>query len=177
MTLRNEHIALRKLEIEDLPMLYLWENDTSSWKAGDTHNPLSHKDLRDYIESSTGDIYSDRQLRLIISSAADSSALGCIDIFDFDPHNRKAALGLYVHPACRQQHIATMAVRLLLPYLFDYLKLNMVYSMVQQSNIPSNQLFQSLHFQHTATLIRWHNNEDVFLWQYMQNQYMNNNFE
>ena len=59
-------IKLRKLEPSDLPYLYRWENDASVWAAGDTHNPLSQQDLRDYIASTTGDIYKDGQLRLII---------------------------------------------------------------------------------------------------------------
>ena len=61
-------IQLRKIEPEDLPFLYQWENDASAWADGSNHNPLSQQDLRDYIASTTGDIYRDGQLRLIIES-------------------------------------------------------------------------------------------------------------
>lgn len=65
-------IKLRKLEPSDLPFLYQWENDASVWADGSNHNPLSQQDLRDYIESTTGDIYKDGQLRLIIHSSSES---------------------------------------------------------------------------------------------------------
>jgi diamine N-acetyltransferase len=83
--------------------LYRWENDASVWADGANHNPLSQQDLRDYIASTTGDIYKDGQLRLIIEQSPitnDQSpmTLGCIDLFDFDPRNRKAALGMYIAP-------------------------------------------------------------------------------
>ena len=57
-------IKLRKIEPNDLPFLYQWENDAASWADGANHNPLSQQDLRDYIASTTGDIYRDGQLRL-----------------------------------------------------------------------------------------------------------------
>ena len=57
-------IKLRKLEPSDLPFLYQWENDASVWADGSNHNPLSQLDLRDYIESTTGDIYKDADTAL-----------------------------------------------------------------------------------------------------------------
>ena len=84
-------IKLRKIEPSDLPFLYQWENDASSWADGANHNPLSQQDLRDYLASTTGDIYKDGQLRLIIE---DGATLGCVDLFDFDPRNHRAALGM-----------------------------------------------------------------------------------
>ena len=76
-------IHLRKIEPTDLPFLYLWENDTNVWKDGDTHNPLSQQDLRNYIASTTGDIYQDGQLSLIIESET-KDTLGCIDLYNLD---------------------------------------------------------------------------------------------
>ena len=67
-------IRLRKLEPSDLPFLYQWENDASSWADGSNHNPLSQRDLRDYIESTTGDIYKDGQLRLIIEEISNQQS-------------------------------------------------------------------------------------------------------
>ena len=63
-------INLRKIEPKDLPFLYQWENDASVWADGSNHNPLSQQDLRTYIESTTGDIYKDGHLRLVIESVS-----------------------------------------------------------------------------------------------------------
>ena len=96
-------VVLRKLEPDDLPLLYRWENDTDSWLDGDTHNPLSHEDLREYILRTTGDIYQDGQLRLMICSSHDAEPVGCVDLYDVDIRNRKAAVAIYVAPEFRLQ--------------------------------------------------------------------------
>ena len=69
-------IKLRKIEPNDLPFLYQWENDAASWADGANHNPLSQQDLRDYIASTTGDIYRDGQLRLIIEQITNDQSPG-----------------------------------------------------------------------------------------------------
>ena len=102
-------LRLRKIEPTDLPYLYQWENDARMWADSDTHNPLSQADLREYIASSTGDIYRDGQLRLMIDDEGES--LGCIDLFDFDPLNRKATIGMYIAPHARGKGIGRQAVR------------------------------------------------------------------
>ena len=68
----NPMIALRKIEPTDLPFLYQWENDASAWADGANHNPLSQQDLREYIASTTGDIFKDGQLRLVIQSVSEA---------------------------------------------------------------------------------------------------------
>ena len=99
-------LRLRKIEPTDLPYLYQWENDARMWADSDTHNPLSQADLREYIASTTGDIYRDGQLRLMIED--EGVTLGCIDLFDFDARNRKAAIGMYIAPHARGKGVGKL---------------------------------------------------------------------
>ena len=97
-------MKIRALEITDLPFLYQWENDAESWTDSDTHNPLSQRLLREYIESTTGNIFKDGQLRLIIED--EGVTAGCVDLFDLDPRSRKAARvrekeGILLQSVCR----------------------------------------------------------------------------
>lgn len=154
---------LRKLEPTDLPFLYQWENDAAAWADGDTHNPLSQQDLRAYIESTTGDIYRDGQLRLIITN--DSQTLGCIDLFDFDARNRKAAMGLYIAPEYRGQGIARAAVEALEQYAFHHLGLRQLYAIISVSNTTCAHLYESLGYQPTARLLCWTLEADAIVWQ------------
>ena len=108
------------------------------WADSDTHNPLSRHDLHQYIENTTGDIYRDGQLRLIIEDSPNQgslpfregmgvgSILGCIDLFDFDARNRKAAIGMYIAPDARGKGIGKQAVQLLEDYAFGFLHLRMI---------------------------------------------------
>ena len=115
-------LRLRKIEPSDLPFLYQWENDATMWADSDTHNPLSRHDLHQYIENTTGDIYRDGQLRLIIEdSQLSTKVVGCIDLFDFDARNRKAAIGMYIAPEARGKGVGKHAVHLLLDYAFNFL--------------------------------------------------------
>ena len=57
---------LRAMEPEDLDILYRIENDFELWAVGATNVPYSRYALHEYIASASGDIYTDRQVRLII---------------------------------------------------------------------------------------------------------------
>ncbi len=164
----NEHIRLRKVEPQDLPFLYLVENDDTQWKDASTHNPLSQKDLRDYIESSTGDIFHDNQLRLIIeSNDSTPTTIGVADLFDFDPLARKAALGLYILPEARGKHIAEQTVRLLEEYAFSFLHLCQLYAIISVENKSCIRLFERLGYHASARLLCWDGNNDAIVFQHI----------
>ncbi len=156
-------LRLRKIEPSDLPFLYQWENDATMWADSDNHNPLSHYDLRQYIESSTGDIYRDGQLRLVIDE--EGVTLGCIDLFDLDARNRKAAIGMYIAPHARGKGIGKQSVELLLDYAFNFLKLRMIYAIIGVNNENCSRIYHSLGFQPSATLLAWTLEDNAILWQ------------
>ena len=156
-------IKLRKIEPTDLPFLYQWENDASAWSDGSNHNPLSQQDLRDYIASTSGDIYRDGQLRLIIESA-DSLTLGCIDLFDFDPRNRRAAIGMYIAPECRGRGVGREAVRLLEEYAFGHLNLRLIYAVIATSNHACSTIFRDAGFTATPAITEWTLKDSAQIW-------------
>ena len=156
-------LCLRKIEPSDLPFLYQWENDATMWSDSDTHNPLSRHELRQYIESSMGDIYRDGQLRLIIDD--EGITLGCIDLFDFDARNRKAAIGMYIAPNMRGKGFGKKSVELLLDYVFDFLKLRMVYAIIGVKNYSCSRIYESLGFVPSSILKAWTLEDDASLWQ------------
>ena len=165
-------IKLRKIEPSDLPFLYQWENDASSWADGANHNPLSQQDLRDYINSTTGDIYQDGQLRLMIEDrpASDSrdgratATLGCIDLFDLDPRNRRAAIGMYIAPEARGKGVGKQAVELLEEYAFGFLKLRVLYAIIATNNTACSALYRQAGYTPSSVLKQWTCESDAVLW-------------
>ena len=155
-------INLRKIEPADLPFLYTWENDAASWADGDNHNPLSQQDLRDYIESTTGDIYRDGQLRLIIEE--EGVTMGCIDLFDFDPRNRKAALGMYIAPEYRGKGVGRMALEQVERYAFGHLNLRLLYAVIATNNAPCTALYKTSGYTPSSPLQRWTLEADAVIW-------------
>lgn len=163
-------LRLRKIEPSDLPFLYQWENDATMWADSDTHNPLSRHDLHQYIENTTGDIYRDGQLRLIIEeSQLSTKVVGCIDLFDFDARNRKAAIGMYIAPDARGKGVGKQAVQLLLDYAFNFLHLRMVYAIISVHNIACSHIYEQMGFTPSSLLANWTLEGAAILWQRSQN--------
>ena len=159
------NIRLRKLEPSDLPYLYQWENDASVWADGANHNPLSQQDLRDYIESTTGDIYKDSQLRLIVESVSVSGlTIGCIDLFDFDPRNRRAALGMYIAPEHRGKGFGRQALEQLESYAFGFLHLRCLYAVIATNNAPCSALYRTSGYHPSSPLPAWTLESDAVIW-------------
>ena len=156
-------IRLRKIEPTDIPYLYQWENDARMWADSDTHNPLSQADLREYVASSTGDIYRDGQLRLMIDE--DGSTMGCIDLFDFDPRNRKAAIGMYIAPHARGRGIGTKAVKSIEEYAFGFLKLRMLYVIIDTKNTACSTIYKKEGYEPSSILKAWTIEDNAILWQ------------
>ena len=164
-------VRLRKIEPSDLPFLYQWENDASVWADGANHNPLSQQDLRDYIASTTGDIYRDGQLRLIIESNSEAvlqqsghTTYGCIDLFDFDPRNRRAAIGMYIAPEHRGKGVGRQALEALEDYAFGHLNLRVLYAVIATDNIPCSSLYRSAGYTPSSPLSAWTLESDAVLW-------------
>lgn len=164
-------IKLRKIEPTDLPFLYQWENDATSWADGANHNPLSQKDLRDYIASTTGDIYKDGQLRLIIEEIPSSITgnhspltVGCIDLFDFDPRNRRAAIGMYIAPEARGKGVGHETLKQLETYAFGHLNLRVLYAIIATTNIPCATLYEHAGYAPSSPLLGWTLEADAVIW-------------
>ena len=144
-----------------MPFLYQWENDAAVWSDGATHNPLSQQDLRDYIASTTGDIYKDGQLRLIIE---DPSTAGCIDLFDFDPRNRRAAIGMYIAPEKRGKGVGKAALEALEEYAFGFLHLRVLYAVIATQNKACSALYEHAGYKPSSVLPGWTLESDAVLW-------------
>lgn len=158
-------IHLRKIEPDDLPFLYQWENDASAWTDGSNHNPLSQFDLREYIQSSTGDIYKDGQLRLIVETAENPTiTLGCVDLFDLDTRNLRAAVGIYLSPEHREKGYGTAALLQLHQYAFHFLHLRLLYAFVLENNIASQHLFDNAGYKPTTPLPHWTIESNATIW-------------
>ena len=120
--LETDSVRLRALEPEDIDVLYKWENDTRIWKMSNTVAPFSKYVLRRFIEDQKYDIYETKQLRMIIESRGDGRAVGAIDLFEIDPTNRRAGIGILVYEdRDRGQGYASCALTSMIKYAFQVL--------------------------------------------------------
>ena len=103
-TLKGNTIYLRALEPNDLDFVYEMENDESIWEISNTQTPYSRFLIRQYLENAHQDIYEAKQLRLAICKNDDFSAIGLIDLFEFDPKNNRAGIGILIKNSENRTH-------------------------------------------------------------------------
>ena len=92
--LQNKTVCLRAPEPEDLELLYSWENNPEWWEIGNTLAPYSRYLLKEYIAESHRGIFDLKQLRLMIDLCSTGATVGMLDLYDFDPHHRRAGSAL-----------------------------------------------------------------------------------
>lgn len=175
MKFENEILFLRAVEPEDLDLLYRWENDVLLWDAGNTRNPYSKFALKQYISNSVHDIYDLNQLRLMIVEKETSSVVGTVDLFDFEIHHSRIALGLFVEPRFQGKGFASNALYLIESYVFKYLKVHQLYCHIASRNIASITMFEKENFKKTAILKDWvkttEGYDDIIVFQQLKKEY------
>lgn len=147
-------INIRAMEPEDLDMLYQIENDTELWGVSSTNVPYSRYTLHDYIANATNDIYTDRQVRLVIEASM-GETVGLADIINFDPRHRHAEVGIAIIKTYRERGYAHAALHRLHAYARQTLLLHQLYAIVDTRNIQAVSLFTSLGYVHVATIPDW----------------------
>lgn len=153
--LNDNTIALRALEPTDLETLYCWENDTALWVVSDTVAPYSREALWHYLKEYTGDIYAQRQLRLMITMADDGTPVGTVDFLNFDPLNNRAELGLFIERDSRGRGFGLRALRLLTDYAREHIGLRQLYVFIAVDNEVCLKLFDEFGYIRVGTLKAW----------------------
>ncbi|MDB9961537.1 GNAT family N-acetyltransferase [Oceanihabitans sp.] len=155
ITLQGEHIFLRALEPEDLEFIHDVENDESIWEISNTNTPYSKYLIKQYLEHSHKDIYEVKQLRLIISNY-ENEVLGMIDVFDFNPKNRRAGIGILIKKeAHREKGYGKEALNLLIDYCFTHLDLHQLFCNISETNKASINLFSNRGFEKIGLKKDW----------------------
>jgi diamine N-acetyltransferase len=155
MFIKGQHIYLRALEPDDVNTLYKWENDRQIWHLSNTQTPFSRYVLEQFLVNAHEDIYTNKQLRLIISPIDKHEPVGAIDLFDFDPYHSRAGIGILVSDQHRNKGYAFEALQLLKEYAFNNLLLRQLYCNVTVSASASIQLFEKSGFEKVGLKKSW----------------------
>ena len=148
----DNQVKLRAIEPTDLEWLYKWENDDRVWFSSATTRPLSRQLLQLYIDS-VNDIYTDKQVRLIIET--NGTPVGCVDLFDFEPLHQRAGVGIMVDTNSEGKGLALLALKELQNYAFNQLGLHQLYCNIASGNTRSIVLFEKANFEQTGIKKEW----------------------
>lgn len=151
-----ENIQLRAIEPSDLELLYLWENDPEIWRVSQTIAPMSRERLARFISEHSYDLYATRQMRLMID--VDNVAVGCVDLFGFEPLHRRFAVGILVYAdEHRRRGYARRVVEMVKEYARNTLDLKQIWVNIDEDNPASIALFESCGFRLSARRKEWIN--------------------
>ena len=152
-------LRLAALEPEDLDLLYTIENDGEMWSIGNTNVPYSRYALRDYIANQQFDIFTDKQVRLVIRvgepGVTAEKAVGLIDLFNFSPEHSRAEMGLAVLKEEQGKGYATESIGLLADYALNVVHLHQIYCIVPADNKPSLAMLRNNGFTNEQVLKDW----------------------
>ena len=166
LALKGKTIALRALEPEDLLFLDEIENNQNYWHLSHSQTPFSKYVLKQYLEHALEDIYTSKQLRLVIADL-NKNAVGFIDLYDFDPKNNRAGVGIIIHENFRNKGFASEALELLIAYSFSHLNLHQLYAGINQTNEQSLKLFKKSGFQIVGLKKEWNFFQDQYHDEYL----------
>ena len=163
MILEGRLVRLRAVEPEDVERLCVWENDTDVWPVSGTTEPFSREQMARFVRRQLdgGDLLRTGQLRLMIETRPASAAeaprtVGAIDLFDYDPINRRAGVGILIHAADdRGRGYAADALERLAEYARQALHLHQLWCDVGADNLPSLDLFRRAGFSEAGRKRDW----------------------
>jgi diamine N-acetyltransferase len=181
MFIQGKYITLRALEPTDVKLLYQWENDPAIWKLSQTVKPYSEFTLQMFVECSSAELNTIRQVRMMIDvldplNAQKRETIGIIDVFEYDPFHQRAGIGIIIHADYRGKGHAKEVLELAKNYLFDTLLLHQIYCNILEENLSSLALFQKSGFEIVGLQKDWLRTKEGFKNVYLL-QCINQNYE
>ncbi len=140
--LKGEKILLRSLLDSDLDILINIENNPDNWKFGSEKKIFTKKDLISYINNSSTSIKVAKQYRFVIEFS--NTPIGFIDLFNYTENS--CEVGVFILKKYRKKGFATDALKLIINYSFNSLKLDSIHCSIDKSNISSIKLFTNCGF-------------------------------
>lgn len=154
--MKGNKVFLRAVEMNDADVLYVIENEVEDWRYSDTVKPFSRFAMEQYvIEAATQDIYTSKQLRLMICENKSDKVVGVIDLYDFNPLHKRAGLGILIIKEYRRKGYALETLQLMIAYAFKSLQLKQLYCNIDADNTVSLSLFQKTGFQQNGVFKSW----------------------
>ncbi|MFI3282258.1 MAG: GNAT family N-acetyltransferase [Rikenellaceae bacterium] len=161
VNIEGREVSLRALEPEDLDLIYMWENDMTAWDHSETRVPYSRHQLREFIESQRQDVGVEGQSRFMI--CRDDLSIGMVDIFEHDPYNHRAGVGIFIDPAYRSKGYALDALLTLEGYLTVVFELRQLWCNISIDNIASIELFQKCGYRESGAKKQWRRRGAIYV--------------
>lgn len=160
--LSDGNLQLRALEPQDIEIVYRMENDAALWDCSETSVPYSRYAIKRFLEENTGDIYADKQVRLVAERVTDHVPVGFADLTGFSVRHMRVETGILVFPAFRKAGNGRAILSLLEKYAGEQLLLHCIFAIVAENNMPAMRLFARAGYANKGILDEWLVSKDGF---------------
>jgi len=148
----SDLLYLRIPRSEDVDFMLRLENDPDIWKVSQTEEPFTYDEIADFINDSKHNLFLEFQLRNVIVLKEGDTAIGTLDLFDYDDKERSAGIGITICKDYRNKKIGSKALLLFVKMAFLDLNIRELYCTIFPDNIESISLFESCGFQREKLL-------------------------
>jgi diamine N-acetyltransferase len=143
--LKSANIYLRNLTPLDASNLFDWENNPENWEVSNTEKLFTREEIEEFVHQPQ-DINLNQQLRFMICTNEGNQPIGCIDLFDYEV-KKSVGIGILIaDKKFRNKGYATQALKLLIDYCRNELKVANIFCNIFKTNTPSIRLFENCGF-------------------------------
>tara|TARA_B100000965_G_scaffold387409_1_gene390704 strand:+ start:213 stop:722 length:510 start_codon:yes stop_codon:yes gene_type:complete len=154
-----DNLILRTPLLSDFDDLLSWENDLKNNQYTDVPVFYTPSQIEDFLNSDH-DLLLQNQIRYIIE--LNSSAVGCIDLYDYDVVNSRAGVGIYVDSNFRNKGIASKSLELLKSISIEKYLISNLYADIMSGNKSSIKIFEKANFIKNGIKSNWIRTENSF---------------
>mgnify|MGYP001483599327 FL=1 len=154
-----DNLILRTPLLSDFDDLLSWENDLKNNQYTDLPVFYTPSQIEDFLNSDH-DLLLQNQIRYIIE--LNSSAVGCIDLYDYDVVNSRAGVGIYVDINFRNKGIASKSLELLKSISMEKYLIYNLYADIMSGNKASIKIFEKANFIKNGIKSNWIRTESSF---------------
>jgi RimJ/RimL family protein N-acetyltransferase len=152
--LAHGSVYLRPAERDDLPRFVSWLNDARTARTLAVISPLSNA-LEDRWFERLLEQQGQSRWHFVTCLVGDDRPVGAIELFDLDTTNGSAGLGIVIgDPEDTNQGYGSDALRALVAFGFDELRLERIWLDVYDFNERARRVYQRVGFVHEGTLRR-----------------------
>ena len=147
---------IRAMETKDVDSLCTWENESSDWWMGANLQPISREAMMLFVRGAS-DLYQSRQCRWMLDHKTSEGwqTTGALDLYDFEPRQRRAGVAIHIGTQHRRQGHALAGLKLLERYAGQHLDLHQLYAEIPAGHDVSRRLFARAGYTETGVRKSW----------------------
>tara|TARA_B110000971_G_C19913430_1_gene455635 strand:+ start:512 stop:1033 length:522 start_codon:yes stop_codon:yes gene_type:complete len=154
------NVTLRNPKDTDFNNLLDWENNIKNTIYTDQPVFYTEDQIQNFL-SSNHDLILNKQIKLIIQNK--DTALGCIDLFEYDMVNSRAGVGVFIDEKYRNQGVAFKAINLLKVMSSKQFLIAQLYANIVSTNLKSIKVFEKSGFIKNGVKKNWIRTENSFI--------------